>query len=109
MEKLFIVLRSDLEPGAQLAQTGHAVSEFSAQHPELFQRWRDGAKNIVVLAVPDEPELTSLLQRARMAHVSTAGFYEPDLGNSLTAIALAAGAQRLVSSLPLAGRPARAA
>ena len=109
MKKLFIVLRRDLEPGAQLAQTGHAVSEFSAQHPELFRAWRDGAKNIVVLAVPDEPTLENLLTRARMADVATAGFHEPDLNNSLTAIALSAAARRLVSELPLAGRPSKAA
>ena len=109
MKKLFIVLRADLPPGAMLAQTGHAVRAFVAAEPELDRAWFHGPNNLVVLATPNETTLGALLDRARAAGVPLAECREPDLGDSLTAIALADVGARLVSSLPLALRAPRAA
>jgi hypothetical protein len=50
-----------------------------------------------------------LLVRAHGLGVPSASFREPDFGGALTAIALGAGAQKLVSSLRLALREPRAA
>jgi peptidyl-tRNA hydrolase len=110
MKRLYVVVRADLEPGAILAQTGHAVSEFAALHPELHREWHAGEKNLVVLAAANEREIGALIHR--LCSVERAEVYEPDLGNELTACAFAGEAGRALSSLPLAlrsPRPARAA
>jgi peptidyl-tRNA hydrolase len=108
MEKLYVVVRRDLEPGAQLAQSCHALSAFAVAHPELHRDWHTGGQNLVVLSVADESELLILFARAALL-VPAAGFHEPDFGGTLTAIALGADARPLVSSLPLALRACRAA
>lgn len=102
MEKLYIITRSDLPPGAQLAQSCHAVAAFSLAHPDEHQAWAAGPSNIVCLSAADEGSLSGLLALGRDAGFAVAEFHEPDFGGQLTAIALSGGASRLVSSLPLA-------
>lgn len=109
MEKLYIVVRGDLAPGAQLAQACHVVARFAAEHRELFLAWESGAKNIVVLSARDERELAQLLERAAVEALRVADFREPDIRDERTAIALEGRAARLVSNLPLALRLPRVA
>lgn len=104
MEKLYVVLRSDLTPGQMLPQTGHGVRAFTHHHPKLDAEWHENSKNLVVLEVPDEKALIDLHKKANDNGVPACCFQEPDLGNSVTCIALGIGAKRLVSSLPLALR-----
>ena len=71
--------------------------------------WHTHGQNLVVLAVPDERALESLLEQMRTGGGFTcAPFHEPDFGGELTAFAVGDEAARLLSSLPLALRPARA-
>jgi hypothetical protein len=56
---------------------------------------------VVLLTVPDEEGLTDLLFRAAFRDIHAEGFWEPDLGDRLTAIAMA-DAGRLCDGLPLA-------
>jgi hypothetical protein len=56
----------------------------------------------VVLAAADELALGRLSTDAVSAGFRTARFFEPDLGGSLTAIALEPAADRLTKRLPLA-------
>lgn len=107
MERLFVIVRADLPPGAQLAQAVHTAREFAAAHGELDRLWHEGSKNLVALQVPDEPALHALRARADAAGVPLAVNHEPDLGDALTGIALADTGARLVSSLPLALRAPR--
>jgi hypothetical protein len=111
MQKLYIITRSDLPCGAQIAQTGHAVAAFAAQHPESFKAWaQPEQRNIVCLVAPSRPELEQLLWRLKGQEARTAEFRETDLGGELTAIACGEEGAKLLSSLPLAGRaPRRAA
>lgn len=109
MEKLFIVVRADLSAGAQLAQACHTMRAFAFAHPELDRAWFQGPNNLVALQVPGLPALEALIDRAARAGVPHASFREPDFGDELTGVALAASGYRLVSSLPLALRPPRAA
>lgn len=115
MQKLYIIIRSDLAAGLQIAQACHALRCFTHAHPKEDRAWfygpdqtlePRGPNNIVVLQVPDEKALHDLFCRAvRDPDVAGAPFYEPDLDDSLTAIALGGeGASRYVSSLPLALR-----
>ena len=104
MEKLYVIVRSDLAPGAQIAQSCHAVGAFALAHPETYRAWLTGQSNIVCLNAPDENELAHLLYEAECRGISLAMFREPDFGESLTAIALGDGASKLTSRLPLALR-----
>jgi peptidyl-tRNA hydrolase len=104
MERLYIVVRSDLPAGAQLAQACHALGAFEAEHRDLYRAWHAGENNLVVLSVPTDLELSALIGRAKEAHVPHATFREPDFDGALTGVALGASAKKLVSQLPLALR-----
>ena len=110
MEKVYVVVRGDLSPGALCAQSCHALSAFAADFPAAHAAWHRQGQNLVVLQVPREPDLVRLLEAAleseEIDRVSL--FREPDLNHQLTAIALDGKASRLVSSLPLALRQLRA-
>lgn len=56
---------------------------------------------IVLLAAKDEEALIDLLFRAGFAGIGNAGFWEPDLNDRLTAIALGSQAEKLCRHLPL--------
>jgi peptidyl-tRNA hydrolase len=86
MKQLVVIVRNDLDPGLQLAQSGHAVAAFAYEHPEPFREWHGGERNIVCLQARDEAHLNELIaQLDTSALVSK--FYEPDLGDALTAFA----------------------
>ncbi len=102
--KLYVVIRSDLEPGLQLAQGCHALRLFTAEHPDVDGPWYSQSNNLACLAVPDEDGLKRLCRLAEREGISHSRFHEPDLGDSLTAITLAPEATGLVGSLPLALR-----
>lgn len=107
-ESVYLVVRGDLPAGLQLAQAAHAaiawaVRRLTGDHGEL---WGADAANrrLVALSAPDEPSLEAVLAALGDAAV---GFYEPDLGGQLTAVATSLGAP--LGSLPLALRQAAAA
>lgn len=104
MQKLYVIVRADLEPGAQLAQSNHATAEFSVAHPDAFRDWAANQRNIVCLNAPNEATLADLLKLAEAKGIPLAAFHEPDFGDELTAIALGAGGDKLTSCLPLALR-----
>jgi peptidyl-tRNA hydrolase len=109
MWKLYLALRSDLTPGAKIAQACHGLRAFVAAHPELDANWHTSSNNLVVVEVQDEAALRNLAERATSKSVPYAEFREPDFDDSLTCIALGPGGDRLVSSAPLALRQAKAA
>jgi peptidyl-tRNA hydrolase len=109
MDRLYVVVRADLEPGAQLAQSCHALSAFAHQYRAQHDAWQVGEQNLVVLSVPNENALGELLRAALTLGLRSSAFHEPDFGNELTAVAFEGSVARLVSSLPLALRAPRAA
>jgi len=100
--KLFIVTRRDLHPGALLAQTVHAASEFAIRHRSTFERWHTESNTIIVKTAGSEQELHRLLDRAQDRQLLHASFREPDMGGSLTSVALEPQARSLVRDFPLA-------
>ena len=103
MKRLYVVVRSDLPPGLQLAQACHAAREFAADYPGDL-----AGENLVALSCPNELSLWRLTDDARLACVPVTPFREPDLGGELTAAAFGNNARKLLSSLPLALRAPRA-
>lgn len=104
MERLTIVVRADLPPGAQLAQSCHAVSEFAVNYPTQFREWASNGRNIVCLSLAGEAALVDLLKLAQVKKIQSTWFNEPDFDNGLTAIALGERAHEITSQLPLALR-----
>ena len=83
----------------------HAALDFAMHHPEEFKKWHSDSNYVCILAAKDEPhllELSKLLGSIRKITM----FREPDIGDELTAIAIAPheGNKKLLSNLPLAGK-----
>jgi len=89
--KLYVVVRKDLPAGDQLCQAIHAAIQYAHDHPEPESRWFKESNHLAVLNVEDEPALEKLLLRAQDLDVTYSRFTEPDLNDSLTAIALEPG------------------
>lgn len=106
LDRMYLVVRGDLPPGLAAAQAAHAAFEFSAAHPDLIAPWLRASKFLVLLQVPDEVSLIALTSRALAEGLTLTSWHEPDLGDSLTAVALEPGARarRLTANLPLLGR-----
>jgi hypothetical protein len=100
-DKLFVVVREDLPAGAQACQAVHAAVLFVHLHPEVEGRWWEDSKNVALLAVPDEDALRELGRACGFAGVAYAANTEPDLGDSLTSLAIAPAGKRLVRKLEL--------
>jgi peptidyl-tRNA hydrolase len=101
---LVVVVREDLLPGQQAVQAGHAAIDFQHRLPEISKKWWTHSNYLVYLAVKNEHQLQLLLNKAESKAITHTAFREPDLNNSLTAIALEPcdETRRLVSNLPLA-------
>ena len=99
-------MRKDILPGLQLSQSCHACFEFSSQHPDIHKSWYNNSNYIAILSADNEQHLHRITSLAEERGVKFSKFYEPDLDNQLTAIALQPGreSKRLCSSLPLALR-----
>lgn len=100
--RLYIAVRADLPPGLQAAQAAHAAFQFFHEHPVIAGRWFVTSNYLIIVAVPDELALIDLAARAGVISVVR----EPDVGDQITALALAPtdATRRLCSSLPLALR-----
>lgn len=78
-------------------QSAHAAIGYSLAHPAVPH------EVLVLLSAEDELGLYYLLDCAYRAGVETTPFHEPDLGGSLTAIAIgdSRAARRLTDGFPL--------
>ncbi len=100
--RLHVVVRADLPAGSRAVQAVHAARAFADQHPELEREWFATSNTLALLEVDDEPALERLSESAAAKGVAAAGFREPDLGDSLTAIAIAPAGKKLCQGLRLA-------
>jgi hypothetical protein len=97
MDKMYVVVRRDLNQGLQIAQAVHAGVTFALTYEER--------ENVIVKHAPNESAVSELVLRARQLGYPALTFSEPDLGGQVTAAALGGEAKKLVSNLPLAFRP----
>jgi hypothetical protein len=97
MEKFFIVVRDDLDPGLAMAQACHAAYCFGVYSPKKTRR------NIAVLSASKQ-KLEELVVMCEGRRYDYEPFFEPDLRDEITAAAFGAEAKKLLSSLPLALR-----
>lgn len=102
--KLFVVTRRDISPGYQAVQAAHASIEFQHEHPQIAKEWNTNSKYLVFLTVENEEALQRLLEKIQIRDIKYSVFFEPDIGNQLTAVCLEPGqvSEKIVSNLPLA-------
>lgn len=79
------------------AQAVHAALAFAHEHPVSPEAY------LVLVQAPDILALCWLLADANRLSMRAVSFYEPDLGNELTAVALEGAASRLCRKFPLLG------
>lgn len=103
-QKLIVITRRDISPGYQAVQSCHAAIEFQHEHPEIAKEWNTNSKYLVFLSVENEEALQRLLQKIQIRDIKYSTFFEPDIGNQLTAIAIEPTYEswKLTSNLPLA-------
>lgn len=103
-DKLYVVVRKDLKPGLQMAQSCHVVFSFSQEHPNETKTWMIESNYIAVLNGSDEEDLLRLIERARLEGIKCSIFREPDIGDQITAVALEPGSKskKLCSNYQLA-------
>jgi peptidyl-tRNA hydrolase len=102
MNKLYVVVRDDLSDAQKAVQATHAALQFSHEHRDSFTDWVTGSNILVVLEVRDETHLESIVRLSSDSGVKYSKFYEPDIGNKLTAVALECKAKKICGRLPLA-------
>lgn len=83
--KMFILVRNDLSKSQQGVQGGHALAQFALDWPEKFQEW--GNRTIVYLKA-DRYEVEEYRTKVVDGYNLMSDFYEPDIGDELTAIAV---------------------
>jgi len=98
------VTRQDLSPGYQVAQSCHALRQFSEEHKEIDNEWFHNSNYLAVLSAKDENALLKLIEKADSQGVKFSVFFEPDLDNQITAVALEPGiiSKKLCSNFRLA-------
>ena len=101
VQRLIVVTRGDLTPGLQLAQSGHAISQFFLEQRELAEKWNN--QYLISLSVPSKEKLETLLLKLMKKNISVSYFTEPDLDDELTSISFIETLETkgLTSSLPL--------
>lgn len=100
------MVRKDLKPGVQLAQSCHATFSFSQEYPEETKTWMIESNYIAILNCLNEFELVFLIEKAKEMNIKVSVFREPDIENQITAIALEPGVRtkELCKNLKLALR-----
>lgn len=103
---LYIITRSDLTAGYQIAQTAHGVAAFAVSKPDAFSRWHTESQFIIALQTEDVDDLEALFWRTLSSGLEPVTFREPDLNHELTAIAFTPNEanKQFFAGLPLAGK-----
>ena len=88
IQKLYVVVRKDICPGYQVAQSCHAAIQYVFDHPEQSKIWHETSDYIVVLNIDDEDKLKELMNEATKRNIKFSFYREPDLDNQYTAVSL---------------------
>lgn len=69
-----------------IAQSGHAIAEFSNKNKNIFEQWHSESNYLIILEIDNEEKLKRLYYKLKDNGANVVGFIEPDIGNQLTAI-----------------------
>jgi hypothetical protein len=67
-----------------MAQSGHAISQYFLDYPELAREWNNNY--LISLSIDSEQELLSLLHKLTNHEINVSHFCEPDMNHELTSI-----------------------
>ena len=98
-----MITRSDIPPGSQASQATHAAIEFCFEHHDIAKKWNIRSNYLVMLSAKNEEHLEEIIEKANERGIKFSIFREPDLGNTITSIAMEPGdkSRKACSSLPL--------
>jgi hypothetical protein len=82
--RMYVIVRKDLSDTYRMVQGSHALAQFALEQPELTKQW--GNHYLIYLSVWNGLALEDV--KEKLSDFTTAEFYEPDLGDKLTAIAI---------------------
>lgn len=82
MKKLYAIAIDSIDHSYGSVQMGHAVGKLASKHPEV-----DWDNQTFVYLESGEMKLHKLIDRLNKEGIKFHAFYEPDIGNKLTAIA----------------------
>lgn len=91
--RLYILVSDELEPVYGCVQGGHAVAQYLLEHPN--SNWKN---NTIVYLYCD---IDLMKHKFDMLELDYSAFYEPDLDNKLTSIAILNPWSSLVKTLKL--------
>lgn len=85
-------------------QSGHALAKFCIENPISANDWHTKSQFLIYLSLKDETALSKFIFKLDRHNVCYSIFREPDLNNSITAIALEPSdvTKKLVQKFPLA-------
>jgi len=84
-------------------QSAHALIDFQHKYPDVSKSWNEDSNYLVMLSVKSKDKLIQLTEKLTSENITYLEFFEPDIGNELTAIAIEPSkrARKICSSLPL--------
>lgn len=82
----------------------HAAIQFHHEYPEFSKQWFNISEIVALLSVENEKTLHDLTLKFKENNLEHSAFFEPDIGNQLTAVTVEPTdkARKLCSNLPLA-------
>ena len=103
---MYIVTRNDISLQYQIPQVTHAAIQFANDYPLEQEKWFKESNTVVILAAKDIKQLKQFENSLKEKNIKFSSFYEPDIGNELTAIAIVPSEQskKLCSKFKLAGK-----
>lgn len=96
--RMYVIVRRDLSETYRMVQGTHALAQYALEHPDLLKEWSN--EYLIFLSVFNLKALRELKMNLT-GKVEFSTFYEPDLDNQETAIALY-DTGYFVKGLPLA-------
>jgi hypothetical protein len=99
MEKMYVLVRSDLSKSQQAVQGGHAVAEYLLMCDRDNITWNNGT--IVYLDIPYEKELRLWCKKLNDIELEYYEFYEIDINNQMTALATVTDDEELFNDVLL--------
>ena len=86
---LTIITRSDLKPGYKVVQTAHALADFAVKYEQEFKSWQMGSNYLCCLEA-SEQKIFRVIDKLEELKIKYSIFYEPDINNEMTSIAIEA-------------------
>ena len=69
-----------------IAQSGHAIAEFSNKFSNMFNCWHNNSNYLIVLEIDNEEKLQRLFYKLQDNGANVVAFTEPDIQDQLTSI-----------------------